>query len=1460
MSKGKTLISSVVDNSTTKHVKAILAESQAADWCFTEFNQLTLKHKGLFSSKIASADQDLFTTWLRRQQEHEPFSSELDWLSPRTYNKYVLMNQQPMPQDEGLYLVLERQVRPHALTYHISTPSGMNQTGELILKGCDLRTSTLSAVDIRKGDSHGQFSKLIKTITPVLGGQDAVIKSSDGKFFYVDRKSKRVEPIAKAPETAVDFEVLQTAFNTNEETAEPHVRQSITALTGHTFPIDDVANSLSDSAPSNILDSRLSSVFEQIAEQNRLPTALNQKRTYAPENFNRSATPDDKEFFNEILGAGTSGDDVDITPYLSQSEILRYHLAFLAAISGQQEPVLEKTKTAFKREMQTQLLNDAYDDLKTKLREMEQTGVKETVLLVKKLMKQIKSSNTIVVTEKINELRELHEFMDTSWAKGTAITKYAETRDLRDPTLLAQKQVVEPKPLPIDKATMPDYQKYQHIFGRYPTEMANYNFKIELKRTRDSLETKLYAPENHEQFQQIKSNCKNCFIFYNNKMHHINSDGTCRSLKSECTAQAFNEAELRINGVTFNHRTRNSNEYDYSEINMKKLLGDTLPIDPNLELAHKMMNQVVTGTTIKDYLMALRKQAPKFGKVMSTLTNLRDEKKRTESIGKFWLASEKAATTRRAMMNDKFSAPSEESIEALRTVRRMSESELIINSSAKKKECSLALWSKPPTDKMPVLQGKGTNQYILVTIGEKHELYFVDRTDNVPVIKQLFENKENRFFHKLSDILDGYANVAVTPPNDDYNYGRDLSTGCHARFMQTLPQDTTKLAKSIEESKEVLIVNVPPDKFRMIYWQNNKISKYHVTQQNNNKLWEILNQYKNKKETSAHIINPDHINALNATLAELNCSTQIGAVTRVIPNIPPDLDADITENTRKLMSLSGGMGIKDNAHIGLKPTVYDEHFEAYRLNAVSNRLTSVLVQRRALSDAYFESMKPVYQKIRAKGYRILEGGKEPDYTNNPKQVFVSINHVSGEYTTYWMDDQGVPQDYEFRSKAALWGDPAHHFDLVADPPTLEALHEQLESERYRSKRIPENQYEQLKYWKDHRDKPPPFPLENGVLYFAYDAKLQKFVCFAMNPQGELAFTPANIEENKVWGETDYLPNDVIVRNLLPHAREYGLTPKAALVAPGFLDRCEEAQRFLHEIGDQGVLPGSLISTERREKMLSMMAVCANDPTSKEATHYLRDSHKLFFIDAAPGKPFGFPVGADESSFFLDYSTHPEKPTLYRYVGVDQDNNPVLDPVNLKSPWPLTDSPEVKLLKLGNAAMQSKHSRDVQNGDSMDLSCNKVFNLITSQQEVASGQKPFKTNTAQEMLEEIIAEELSWKKAAYNVLTGLCLGLLGVLMIPGLVTIPGGISALLWAGGLIMAGIQITVLGCIASACFQEAVVKTTWNNPKMFVLKDKLAQLKSLQIDLEVNQTVVPETQVPVDLERGPEEGGLPTL
>jgi len=490
------------------------------------------------------------------------------------------------------------------------------------------------------------------------------------------------------------------------------IRKTLTALVAGpqvTAITTSISNAFSDDS---------SFCFDELAKRTTKSTAK-----YFPDNLIKATTA---AFFNEALknttalkaefSAAEQNDKTflqmldssqhkpEITSVLSVSERLRYHFAYLHVKA--QYPA-QKTDYLFESLMKKQILRDSEQALNEKLTKVQ---FKSTAELIKTIKKKMSSSDSI--EQKIRDLRQLSEFVDR---------------------VLSENQQI-PQAIPND-------HKYQHIFKRYVAEVDSHNFDAELQATRAALETKFYKPK-AAQFQKIQRTCRNCFILYDSKLHHINTDGVCREILQSWVKST----------KTLEQSSNYGEVLEYSESEMRQLLGDQFPDDPNLQLANDIVTNVIKGRqyALRTFLQSVRGVSPPlsvFYRPFTTpLQDLQSKRKLTldfsESKLKFNQAAEKISSSKAAIWN----IQSKEYIEALKMARLIGCSELMLNRHVMRKECELAVWLKPPT--AADLQGKGRNTYILVNKDPK-ALYFVDRSNDEPVIT-LVKSKDPTYYNTLS--------------------------------------------------------------------------------------------------------------------------------------------------------------------------------------------------------------------------------------------------------------------------------------------------------------------------------------------------------------------------------------------------------------------------------------------------------------------------------------------------------------------------------------------------------------------------------------------------------------------------------------------------------------------------------------------------------------------------------------
>ncbi|MDP3562037.1 MAG: hypothetical protein Q8R83_07665 [Legionellaceae bacterium] len=1280
---------------------------------------------------------------LKSKRENDWLSSDVDWLSPPARRKYSLVKSPPVntTTTTGPFLHVSVDSNEVEATYTIQAAMDQRVNGTIRLSSCALINVNIASKIPEKKSKRVRCIAFDDLKTLVHTTNKTVVRTNDDILYLADPNLKTLTLIPHKAEHHSKYLELKKACGAlnDDQLTQTTVEQRdwiTTLVPGHpTFAIDEIPKGLV-AGLQNRYDEGLDPIFDAT------PKPVIEKRS------------ENKEFFDML---NSQEGHVGIERVMSNSEILKYYLAYAeAGLLSNTKSNLSKSiqgkRAAFNQEMKYHIIQETRKDIQSLLDNESSEYPKETIELAKKIMKKLQSKDR-EVEYTILQLRRLREFLDTTWAKGTAITEYAATEDntssLSD---YAPKKVIKADALPIDAETMPDYERFKTLFQEFSKEVNQYTFEMEVKQARNELQTKLYLITDEDKFNEIKAQGRNCFFQYNSQLYHINSDGMMRCFSKV----VVNDCEL-ISYV--NKKDRDSfygPEYTYSEKQMRDFLGDDFPEDPKLHRASAMLQRAVKGTSYWEYLQAVNAQMPRFGKYVSfvhkgklqmsksgllmpklnpTTVFAKSQTKEGwfDSMQKYRIARE----VQRATYHDLSSEITPERIDAVRKAGQMARGELIVNQRMNKKECGFELWSDPPKNDNAALQGKGKNLYILVAKDKNDPykaLYFVDRSGDYPIVTKRYAkalaidwrgyednaDTSQQLCNGLYSMLEVVEDPSIIKRGEawqEIGFNHRVPGGMVDFYGVEILKDKKNKERIEEIVKDgnVLIFVDSTDKdnpiYTICYQKDNAYEEAVIDDIATIKSNQAFSNFLFTKSKSS-----DAIEGLNTYLESKKSTTRIPIRSKSIVTINQELDDAISSATKD---------------VGLMATVYDEQLDKYVCDEVSLRLTRLLIQRRER----LENKTPA---------EILE------------------NH-------------------------------------------------------YRTEIVDSYQYEAFQRWAIKKNGPPPFNIKSGVLYLGLDQTVGKYVCFGINIEGDLSFTPAIIEPNDIQGT-----NKDRLTQLLPIITEYKLTLELnTSVSPDFITRCEEAQKFLGQIADQpawwqrrGALLSELLPIEKREKMLEMMAAIAIDPDSEIAKHYLRDSYKLTLTDGITDAKKV--TKHDSGHFYLNIKDN----SLYRFVkGTKEEwvrENITLDPYT-------TTTPQKKLLSIAKV----KLGKNFKAGQSINLSSSDVFHHITNQEHIEEGQTAkLKMNTAQELLEEIILEELGIAKVLENLIFGLMMVGVGGMSVASIIGLPIGLGAFI--SGLfsfILSLISLAMILPFASSCVGAAVVNNTWFKPEISQLKEKLKVL-----------------------------------
>lgn len=419
------------------------------------------------------------------------------------------------------------------------------------------------------------------------------------------RKTWQENISLKSSETRAALKAIDDAFSSNIDFCYETIKGIINKsprTAERVFPQELIlAVKSNDKTKLNTLISGLSRPID--------PTAKGTMASFNPINWENSGN----NFQNE-LGLFSHS----IVKYLSREELFRYQIAYMSV------PKDTKSKKAFIQQAKNKMLQDTLKDIKLILKKNSLTLSPEMLALAEKMSDHIyyqSNDNQIV------ELRRLKQFLETDWAKGITNGSAAGSQAL-----------------PIDEK-MPHYQEHKDLLDQFKTQLSHYNGNIEINRAYEAIKTHFYMPKDAGEFAQFKKEKRNAFVFFENQLHHINSDGTMRTLPTDLRQAIWGitrSGNLSVNAVFVDKVTqeqknnllpeqlymiynRTTNTYrvgykkggHYQETPLNKLLGKDVPFDPAVVLAQKTLKKAESGASFGGYAKAVMAQFPRTGKYFS---------------------------------------------------------------------------------------------------------------------------------------------------------------------------------------------------------------------------------------------------------------------------------------------------------------------------------------------------------------------------------------------------------------------------------------------------------------------------------------------------------------------------------------------------------------------------------------------------------------------------------------------------------------------------------------------------------------------------------------------------------------------------------------------------------------------------------------------------------------------------
>ncbi len=815
-----------------------------------------------------------------------------------------------------------------------------------------------------------------------------------------------------------------------------------------------------------------------------------------------------------------------------------------------------------------------------------------------------------------------------------------------------------------------------------------------------------------------------------------------------------------------------------------------------------------------------------------------------DSMQRYRINREKQRSAYREMRENMQGGWSEERREGMLLATRMARGELSQNHRLRKRVCGMALYQtltntdlSKDEEFLQRIQAKDQDMYYLQMKPDGADLkpvalYFVDCSGVKPIVTKV-EAKETKFskaaeasqggstktlnerledmlsLSALSDMITAakpkedqtgfYQNIynmfkAAEAPETQHQDSDDpwikigLNHAGRDSVIYYFKADQEELLKKEEEivrdrvisHGQVLFMKFPT-KTRLYYQDKDKNLKFSTLDAENKEHQQLINA------SQSGFLLPD-IDRLNDFLEANDSPTRIPPKILEIKVISTELEEAINAETKEVYS---------------KAQSYDDQLQQYAQDEVSNQLSYVIAQRTELRERYQRAQAECYQRfLLSQGYTVLPNPTEP----------MPSDFKSEEQKAYFDSQKNIFIVYKIAENASIAKEEKTAQDLGITPedePKIDVLHQALLAEQYQVRRLDVYEHEKLIAWMASPHGEPPFELEKGILYLTTPYREGELLdCFGIDPAGKLqkkSMKSTTIKIDK--DDTDA----AILKKLLPHTEEAGITLSAQLVDPGFLARCGETQRFLDKISRGGWFSiESVLPQEKREKLLRMMTAIAINPDSSDAKHYLRNYHNMYITS---GRPQKHQDDNDPTSFYLDIKDS-KHPVLYRFLGNQST------PVEVKLENYYSTTPAKELYKIAKAQLKTT---DLE-GKVVKLSTRDVYYHITCQSKQA-----LKMDTAAEMIEEIYQREFGVAKVLENAVFAVLAAGMGLssLFMGNFAGAVAGVWAVI---GSFVTMMSMSVALLASLVCARAAVVNNGWFGRGLPELAEQISKLESLDV------------------------------
>ncbi|MDF1757780.1 MAG: hypothetical protein P1U74_05740 [Legionellaceae bacterium] len=431
----------------------------------------------------------------------------------------------------------------------------------------------------------------------------------------------------------------------------------------------------------------------------------------------KSPNKQEKEFYDILQG----GESYSPLRELSAREIFIYQMAYSKYINSDERAHKNRTqsKDAFAKVMQDNILYNRYAEFDVYIeRTIADPSLEpesppphdfETIALLKQLKKDIQSDRSLNVLQKLRLMEDL---------KTCAIDANLSPQNL------------DPKDV-----------NYPVVYTQFPQTVNRFKFKIQIEEAREYLKTKFISLNDDIDFNMAIEDKKNCFIYHEKKLYHISTDKRLQEI------EITTEQSRKIDALEIEQGSESTQD-------LHPILGKQYPNDPNLKLAHEIINKAAKGTGTIELMQASIERC--FGRAGDSMVANFITKRSQPSQKTYDIKSQEAEAlqTQRAVYqawradlgSSVRGVSTEQGIQALKLAKDIVDSEFTTDESIQSQKCGFVTRIGGVAPKS----------------GDESLKSYLPGTDNF----YFYHNDQNNHSKKLYYVQIKEGSVIVSPPLD----------------------------------------------------------------------------------------------------------------------------------------------------------------------------------------------------------------------------------------------------------------------------------------------------------------------------------------------------------------------------------------------------------------------------------------------------------------------------------------------------------------------------------------------------------------------------------------------------------------------------------------------------------------------------------------------------------------------